>query len=116
MSAFKLSFLTLAAMAVLTSASLGPAIAQVRAVPIAHTQSGGAMSAGCRDRYGFGYRPSYRRYGYYRPRYRPYYGYPLDLETYSVWRNKAPESSLLIDLASQPMTLYALGACPERTL
>ena len=52
-----------------------------------HTQSaGGAKEVGYRyrDRYG------YRRYGDYRPRYRPYYGYPLDLETYSVWRNKRP--------------------------
>ena len=44
------------------------------------------MEVGYRDRYRYGY----RRYGDYRPRYRPYYGYPLDLETYSVWRNKRP--------------------------
>ena len=91
MSAFKLSLLTLAATAVLTAASPKPASAQVRVVPLVHTQSlGGAMKVGYRDRYGYGYRPYYRRYGYYRPRYRPYYGYPLDLETYSVWRNKRP--------------------------
>ena len=72
MSAFKLSLLTLAATAVLTAASLGPASAQVRVVPIFHTQSaGGAEEVGYRDRYRYGYRPYYRRYGYYRPRYRP---------------------------------------------
>ena len=91
MSAFKLSLLTLAATAVLTAASLGPASAQVRVIPIFPTQSaGGAEEVGYRDRYRYGYRPYYRRYGYYRPRYRPYYGYPLDLETYTVWRNKRP--------------------------
>ena len=66
MSAFKLSLLTLAATAVLTRASLRPASAQV--LVISHTQSpGGAMKVGYWDRYGYGYRPYYRRYGYYRP-------------------------------------------------
>ena len=32
----------------------------------------------------------YRRYGDYRPYYRPYYGYRLDRETYAVWRNLRP--------------------------
>ena len=86
MPAFKLSLLTLAAMAVLTAASLWPASAQPRVIPMVHTQSaGGAKEVGYRYRYRSGYRPYYRRYGY-----RPYYGYPLDLETYSVWRNKRP--------------------------
>ena len=90
MSAFKLSLLTLAATAVLTAASLGPASAQPRVI-LFHTQSaGGAKEVGYQDRYRYGYRQYYRRYGYYRPSYRPYYGYPLDLETYAVWRNKRP--------------------------
>jgi len=90
MSAFKLSLLTLAAAALLTAVSLGPASAQP-GILMVHTQSaGGVKEVGYRDRYGYGYRPYHRRYGYYRPRYRPYYGYPLDLETYTVWRNKRP--------------------------
>ena len=52
-----------------------------------HTQSaGGAEEVGYRYRYRYGYRPYYRRYGYYRP----YYGYPLNRETYAVWRNLRP--------------------------
>ncbi len=91
MSAFKMSLLTLAATAILTAASLGPASAQLRVISMVHTQStGGTKEVGYRDRYRYDHRPYYRRYGYYRPRYRPYYGYPLDLETYSVWRNKRP--------------------------
>jgi hypothetical protein len=91
MFALRLSLLPLAAMAALTAASLGPASAQPRFIPMVHTQSAvGAKEVGNRDRYRYDYRPYYRRYGYYRPRYRPYYGYPLDLETYSVWRNKRP--------------------------
>jgi hypothetical protein len=91
MPAFKLSLLTLAAMAVLAAASLGPASAQPRVIPMFHTQSaGGAEEVGYRYRYRYGYRPYYRRYGYYRPRYRPHYGYPLNLETYAVWRNLRP--------------------------
>ena len=87
MPAFKLSLLTLAAMAVLTAASLGPASAQPRVIPMVHTQNAGDLEeAGYRDRD----RYDYRRYGDYRSRYRPYYGYQLDLETYSVWRNKRP--------------------------
>jgi len=82
MPAFKLSLLTLAAMAVLTAASLGPASAQPRVIPMVHTQSaGGAEEVAYRYRYRYGYRPYYRRYGYYGPRYRPHYGYPLNLET-----------------------------------
>ena len=84
MPVFKLSLLTLAAMAVLAAASLWPASAQPRVIPMVHTQgTGDAKEVGYRNRYG--YRPYYRRHGY-----RPYYGYPLDLETYSVWRNKRP--------------------------
>jgi hypothetical protein len=87
MPAFKLSLLTLAVMAALTAASLEPASAQPRVIPMAHTQSaGGAEEVGYRYRYRYGYRPYYRRYGYYRP----YYGYPLDLETYAVRRNLRP--------------------------
>jgi hypothetical protein len=89
MSAFKLSLLTLA-MAVLTATTLGPASAQLRVIPMVHTQSAGGAKDGYRYRYGYGYRPYDRRSGYYRPRYRPYYGYPLDMETYAVWRNKRP--------------------------
>jgi len=86
MPAFKLSLLTLAAMAVATATSLWPASAEPRVIAITQTQSTeGAKQVGYRYRYG--YRPYYRRYGYYRP----YYGYPLDFETYSVWRNKRPE-------------------------
>ena len=106
MPAFKLSLLTFAAMAVLTTASLGPASAQPRVMPMVHTQSaGGAEEIGYRYRYRYAYRPYYRRYGYhqpyaYRPYYRrygyyrtyrrPYYGYPLGLETYAVRRNLRP--------------------------
>ncbi len=90
MPAYKLSLLTLAAMAITTATSLWPASAGPRVISITQTQStGGAKQVGYRYRYG--YRLYYRRYGYYRPRYRPYYGYPLDLETYSVWRNKRSE-------------------------
>ena len=74
-------------MAVLTAASLGPASAQPRVIPMVHTQNAGDLEeVGYRERDRYGY----RRYGDYRPRYRPYYGYQLDLETYSVWRNKRP--------------------------
>jgi hypothetical protein len=108
MPAFKLSLLTLAAMAVLTGTSLGPASSQPRVIPMVHTESaGGAEEVGYRYRYRYGYRPYYRqygyyqpyrygygpyyrRYGYYRPYHRPYYGYPLDLETYAVRRNLRP--------------------------
>ena len=56
-----------------------------------HTQSaGGAEEIGYRYRYRYAYRPYYRRYGYYRTYRRPYYGYPLDLETYAVRRNLRP--------------------------
>ena len=73
MPAFKLSLLTLAAMAVLTAALLGPASAQPRVIPMVHTQSAGdAKEVGYRYRYRYGYRPYYRRYGY-----RPYYGYTM---------------------------------------
>jgi hypothetical protein len=88
MSAFKLSLLIFAVMAITTANSLWPASAEPRAISITQTQSaGGAKQVGYRYRYG--YHPYYRRYGYYQPR--PYYGYPLDFETYSVWRNKRPE-------------------------
>ena len=88
MSAFKLSLLTLAAIAVLTAPLYRPANAQARVIPMAHRQSSGdAKEVGYRYRYHYGYHPYHRRYGYYRP----YYGYPLDFETYSVWRNKRPE-------------------------
>ena len=78
-------------MAVLTAASLGPASAQPRLIPMVHTQNAGDLEGvGYRNRYRYGYRPYYRRYGDYRPYYRPYYGYRLDRETYAVWRNLRP--------------------------
>ena len=62
MSAFKLSLLTLAATAVLTAKSLGPASAPARVIPMVHTQSaGGAEEVGYRPRYRYGYRPYYLR-------------------------------------------------------
>ena len=58
MSAFKLSLLTLAATAVSTAASLGPASAQPRVILMVYTQSaGGSEEVGYRERYRYGYRP-----------------------------------------------------------
>ena len=92
---FKLSFLTLAAMAVVTAASLGPTSAQPRFIPAVQTQGvGAAEEVGYRYRYG--YRPYYRRYAYrpyryaYRPYYRPYGYRCADLETCAVWYSKRP--------------------------
>jgi hypothetical protein len=64
--------------------------AQPRVIPMAHSPAEGVKEVGYRYRDRSDYRPHYGRYGYYRPRYRPYYGYPLDMETYAVWRNKRP--------------------------
>jgi hypothetical protein len=84
----KLGLLTLAAMAVVTVASLGPTSAQPRFIPAVQTQGAGdAEEVGYRYRYR--YRPYYRRYAY-RPYYRPY-GYRCpNLETCAVWYSLRP--------------------------
>jgi hypothetical protein len=92
LSAFKRSLFTLVAMVALTAPLLWPASGQPRVMPMVHTQSAAGVEeqVGYRYRHRYDYRPYNERYGYYRPRYRPYYGYPLDMETYAVWRNKRP--------------------------
>jgi hypothetical protein len=73
--------------------------AQPRVLPMVHSQSAeGVKEVGYGYRYRYDYRPYYGRYGYYRPRYQPYYGYPLDMETYAVWR-KRPTVPRLLRLA-----------------
>jgi hypothetical protein len=96
MPACKLSFLTLAVMAVVTAASLGPTSAQSRFIPAIQTQGAGAEEVGYRYRYRYrpyyrryAYRPYYRPYGYYRPHYRPYRACP-NLETCAVWYSLRP--------------------------
>jgi hypothetical protein len=94
MSAFKLSFMTLAVMASVTAASLGQTSAQPRFIPAVQTQ-GAKAAEEVGYRYRYRYRPYYRRYAYrpyryaYRPYYRPYRACP-NLETCAVWYSLRP--------------------------
>ena len=90
MPAFKLSLLTLAATAVLTAASLRQ---RVRSCALYQWSTRKVLEALRRSATGTGIVTAIVRIigGMdITDRYRPYYGYPLDLETYSVWRNKRP--------------------------
>ena len=74
MRAFVLSLLALSSVAVLMVATPKPASAEPRVLPLAQGQTAGKVEeVGYRyRRYRYGYRPYYhRRYGYYRPYYRP---------------------------------------------
>ena len=67
--------LCLACIVALLVLSPRPASAQPSALGAGGVTTGTYEEVGYRYRGHYGYRPGYRRYGYYRPYHRPYYGY-----------------------------------------